>query len=41
MEKTNRYDAIIHYIYSEKTGIELLEMIREEMSRKAFVDRLL
>jgi hypothetical protein len=42
-EKSNRDDAIINRIHVDNkiTAIEVLEMFREDVSRKNFVDRLL
>jgi hypothetical protein len=40
-EKLNRDDALINRIDNDKTAIDVLEIFRGGLSRKAFVDRLL
>ena len=40
-QKSVRDDAIINRIDNDKTAIEVLQMFRGDLSRKAFVDRLL
>jgi hypothetical protein len=40
-EKLNRHDAFINRIDNDKTAIDALEMFKGDLSRKAFVDRLL